>query len=306
MSTPPRPLIGWLAACGLLLIWSGWVVISRLGVTQTLTIYDMAMLRFAVAAIAVAPFLVHYWPRNLVWWKIGVLSCGPGIPYVLFAFAGMKFAPASHAGVLMNGTLPILAAIVGLLWLNERPGHWKIIGMIIILSGCLLIGWDRSSVGIEPDAWIGHLFFVGSALMLAGYMIATKAWHVTAMQALVVIPVVNAVFYGPIYLAFLPTTIGAASWAEILLQGLYQGLGPSILGVVFFTTAIRAIGPTPTAAVMAGVPGLAALMAIPVLGEWPSLFAWIGLGLASVGILLTAGWHPARRTRARVVEPISR
>ncbi len=38
---PSRPLIGWLAALGVVFIWSGWVVVSRLGVIQTLTIYDM-------------------------------------------------------------------------------------------------------------------------------------------------------------------------------------------------------------------------------------------------------------------------
>ena len=54
-------------------------------------------------------------------------------------------------------------------------------------------------------------------------------------------------------------------------------------------TAIPSIGPAPTAAMMAMVPGMAALIAIPVLGEWPSAFAWTGLILATGGILLAAG-----------------
>lgn len=38
-------------------------------------------------------------------------------------------------------------------------------------------------------------------------------------------------------------------------------------------------------------PGMAALLAIPILGEWPSDFAWTGLILTTGGILLTAGWQ---------------
>lgn len=294
MSRSSDRLVGWLAALAVLLIWSGWVVVSRLGVVQTLTIYDMAALRFTVAGLVVLPLARRYWPRALAWWQIALLSCGPGVPYVLFAFFGLGFAPASHAGILMNGTLPILAAVVGWLWLKEAPGRWKVAGMGIILCGSLLIGADRSSGGVGDDAWIGHLSFIATSVLLATYMVATKVWHVTPLQALVTLPLVNFAWYGPIYLLFLPKAIDRAGWPEILLQGLYQGLGPSILGVLCFTLAIRRIGATPTAAVLAGVPGMAALMAIPVMGEWPSLQAWVGLALATAGILLTAGWRPLR------------
>jgi drug/metabolite transporter (DMT)-like permease len=285
---------GWLAAFGVVLIWSGWVVVSRLGVVQTLTIYDMVALRFLVATIAVSPFIVSCWPRNLCWWKVILLGCGPGVPYLLFAFTGMTFAPASHAGILMNGSLPIFAALIGWIWLGERSSNRTVMGLIIILSGCMMIGLDRSSGGTSPDAWVGHLFFLSAACVLAAYMVATKYWKVTPLQALVTIPTVNLVLFGPVYLVLLPRAIDKAPWSEILLQGIYQGLGPSILGVLFFTIAIRSIGPTPTAAVMAGVPGLATLLAIPVLGEWPSTLAWTGLVVVTAGILLTTFRHPTR------------
>ncbi len=287
MPSSHQSLSGWLAAFGVLLIWSGWVVVSRLGVVQTLTIYDMVALRFLVAAIAVSPFVVHYWPRKLCWWKIALLGCGPGVPYLLFAFTGMKFAPVSHAGILMNGSLPVFASLIGWLWLGDRPGIRIVIGLAIILSGCVMIGLDRGSGGTTHNVWIGHLFFLSAACILAAYMVATKFWQLAPLEAMVAIPTVNMVWFGPVYLAFMPRATGQAPWSEILLQGLYQGLGPSILGVLFFTMAIRSIGPTPTAAIMAGVPGLTTLLAIPVLGEWPSMLAWTGLAAVTVGILLT-------------------
>ncbi len=292
MSAPARPSIGWLAAFGLVFIWSGWVVVSRFGVNATLTIYDIAALRYAVASLAVAPFVWRLWPRHLRWWQAGLIACGQGAPFLLFALGGMQFAPAAHAGVVMNGTLPVFAAVLGWIWLKDRPDTWRILGMAAILAGCGLVAWDRDSGGIAPHAWIGHLLFLGSAFVLAISIVGTKAWQLTAPQAMVCIPTLNLAFYGPIYLAFLPKSIAVAPWTEILLQGAYQGLGPSLLGVLLFTTAIRSLGPSPAAAMMALVPGVATLIAIPVLGEWPGALAWAGIVFATGGILLAAGWRP--------------
>ncbi len=294
MSSPVRPLLGWLAAFSVVWIWSGWVVVSRLGVVQSLTIYDMAALRYAVASVAVAPFVWRFWPRNLPWWPILVIACGQGVPYLLLAFGGFLYAPASHAGVMMNGSLPIFTAVLGWFWLKDRPTGWRVAGMAVILAGCVLIAWDGGSDGVTDEAWVGHLLFLASTLFLAVNIVGTKAWQLTPKQAMVCIPTINILWFGPLYLLFLPKNIAAAPWSEILLQGLYQGLGPSVLAVLLFTTAIRSIGPSSTATAMAGVPGLATLMAIPLLGEWPSGFAWVGLILATGGILLAAGWRPGR------------
>ena len=279
----------------MLLLWSAWVVISRLGVVQSLTIYDIAAARFLVTSVAVLPLLVRYWPRDLALWKIACLSAGPGVPYALLAFAGMQFAPASHAGILINGTMPIFAALIGWIWLKSHPGLWKASGMAVILSGCALIGWSSGADDVADNAWIGHLLLAGAALAFAGYLTATKAWGVDPMQALVSIPLVNLAWFGPVYLWLLPKEIGTAPMSEILTQGLFQGLGPGILGVLCFTTAVRTIGPIPTATVLAGAPALAALIAIPVLDEWPDATVGAGIALATAGILLAAGWTPRFR-----------
>ena len=295
MSDPVRPLIGWLAAFGVVIIWSGWVVVSRLGVINTLTIHDMIALRFSNKWLTTEEFVWHYWPRHLTWWQIILFSCGQGAPYLLLAFAGLKYAPAAHLAIVMNGTLPLFAAVIGWLWLKDKPDRWRIAGMAVILAGCGLIGWDRSTIGVVPGAWIGHLMFMGAALFVAANLVAVKAWRLTALEAMVSIPTLNLLWFGPLYLALLPKALDAAPWREIILQGAYQGLGPSLVAVLLFTTAIRIIGPSPVAAIMAMVPATATLIAIPVLGEWPSVIAWAGLIVTTAGILLAAGWRPAAR-----------
>lgn len=301
-------VVGWLAAAGVLLIWSSWVVISRLGVVETLTIYDMTAVRFLVTSIAVLPLLVRHWPRKLDLWKTFVLSTGLGVPCMLLAFAGMQYAPASHAGTLMYGTLPVFAAALGWIWLKSRPDAWKSVGMAVILSGCALIGWSSGSgEAVAANAWVGHLLLLGSACAVAAYLTATTVWGVAPMQALVSIPIVNLAWFGPVYLWLLPKKIGSAPVAEILTHGLCQGLGPGVAGVLCFMVAVRSIGPMLTSTVLAGAPGVVSLLAIPVLGEWPDRPAWAGLALATAGILLAAGWTPklgrgscATRVRLRI------
>jgi drug/metabolite transporter (DMT)-like permease len=134
--------------------------------------------------------------------------------------------------------------------------------------------------------------------MVAAYMVATKAWELRPRQAMVCIPIINLAAFLPVYVLFLPKGIYRAGWSEIALQGLYQGLGPSVLAVLLFTTAVRTIGPSPTAAMMALVPGMASLLAIPLLGETPSLLAVTGLVIVSAGIALAAGMRPVRKRLA--------
>ena len=284
---------------GVVLVWSGWVVISRLGVFQVLNSYDIMALRFAVASVAVAPFVWRFWPRHLKWWQLAVIASGQGAPYLLAAFGGFQFAPAAHAGIFMNGLLPVIAALIGFVWLNYKPGPWRLSGIVIIVAGCIITNWDDASAGVTEEAWKGHLLFVAAAMMVATYMVATKVWERRPRQAMVCIPVINLFCFMPFYLGLLPKMIGEAPWHEIVLQGLYQGLGPSVLAVLMFTTAVRTIGPSSTAAMMAMVPGMSALLAIPVLGEWPSVIAVAGLVIVSAGIALAAGFRPfARRPAA--------
>ncbi|MEA3091311.1 MAG: hypothetical protein QOJ04_2653 [Caballeronia sp.] len=40
-------------------IWSGWIVVARLGLKTSLTPWDIAALRFAVAGLVLAPYLLR-------------------------------------------------------------------------------------------------------------------------------------------------------------------------------------------------------------------------------------------------------
>ena len=54
-------VLGSAAAVFVVLLWSGWIVVSRSGVTRHLTVYDLAGLRFGIGASVALPYIV--WRR---------------------------------------------------------------------------------------------------------------------------------------------------------------------------------------------------------------------------------------------------
>ena len=70
------------ALCGLsaVCIWAAFIVVSRLGVSTSLTPWDVAAIRFAVAGIILVPYL---WRRGLAldrlgWQGVAAIAVGCG------------------------------------------------------------------------------------------------------------------------------------------------------------------------------------------------------------------------------------
>ena len=66
--------LGVAAGVGVLILFSGFLVVSRFGATSTLTVYDMAALRFGIAGLCTIPVMFFVrWPR-IPLWKMGVIA----------------------------------------------------------------------------------------------------------------------------------------------------------------------------------------------------------------------------------------
>src|SRR6202521_144812 len=94
-------------------IWSGWIVVARLGLKTSLTPWDIAALRFGVAGLLLLPYVVSKGLalERLGWIGLAAIVLGGGAP-VLLANAGLMFAPAAHAGALFSGVMPLAVALL--------------------------------------------------------------------------------------------------------------------------------------------------------------------------------------------------
>ena len=127
-------------------IWSGWIVVARLGLRTSLTPWDIAALRFGVAGLLLLPYVLGKGLAidRLGWGGLAAIVLGGGAP-VLLANSGLLFAPAAHAGALFPGVMPFMVAILAAVILTEEFTKEKWLGFALILPGVFAVAWDGSS-----------------------------------------------------------------------------------------------------------------------------------------------------------------
>jgi drug/metabolite transporter (DMT)-like permease len=69
----------------------------------------------------------------------------------------------------------------------------------------------------------------------------------------------------------------------------------AVVSMALYGRAIRILGASNAAAFVALGPIMATLMAIPVLGEWPSRTDWTAIILVATGVYLSSGGPLPRR-----------
>jgi len=295
--TVPRneTMVGLAAGLLVLFLFSGTLIVSRVGAINTLTIYDVVALRFSIAALCVAPFWSRMCWTNLTWRRAFTLAIMGGAVFVLFLLGGFVFAPVAHGGIVVNGAMPVFAALFSWFAFGEGLGRWRLAGIVLIVIGVAATGWDALEFG-TPGQWRGHLLFLAAACN-SGFLTAVRGWRINALDSLAVVMGMNALIYVPVWWLFLPSRLSEAPWREIALQGVYQGIVAAFIAGFMIAFAARTLGATRQAAIMSGAPALALLMAIPLLGEIPSWISVAGAAIVTAGILVTLGRNPFRMAR---------
>jgi drug/metabolite transporter (DMT)-like permease len=289
------------AGCGVIAvtIWAGWLVMMRLGVTTTLSASDLIALRFAVAGPVLLPVVIR---RGLAIDRLGsagliAVVVGAGAPQLLVVGAGLMFAPVAHAGALYQGVVPLAVACLASVVLKERLAAIRKMGLSLVLVGAFMIGGvGLASLGGRQS--IGHLLFLAAAGMVAGYTVAIRYARIDGLHAAAIAAVASLMIYLPLYAAFLEDGLFKAPVTDLVVQALYQGILTAAVSLALYGRAVRILGASNAAIFVAFGPIMATLMAIPMIGEWPSPTDWIAIILVATGVYLSSG-GPLPRLIAR-------
>jgi drug/metabolite transporter (DMT)-like permease len=289
------------AGCGVIAvtIWAGWLVMMRLGVTTTLSASDLIALRFAVAGPLLLPVVIR---RGLAIDRLGsagliAVVVGAGAPQLLVVGAGLMFAPVAHAGALYQGVVPLAVACLASVVLKERLAAIRKMGLSLVLVGAFMIGGvGLASLGGRQS--IGHLLFLAAAGMVAGYTVAIRYARIDGLHAAAIAAVASLMIYLPLYAAFLEDGLFKAPVTDLVVQALYQGILTAAVSLALYGRAVRILGASNAAIFVAFGPIMATLMAIPMIGEWPSPTDWIAIILVATGVYLSSG-GPLPRLIAR-------
>lgn len=274
-------------------IWVGWILLTRHGVTTSLSPYDITALRFACAGLLLLPIVLRDgWGLAKIGWRLWLIICaGAGVPYVLIASGGLQFAPAAHAGALIPGTMPLWAAVLAMIFLHEKIGGIRRAGLMLIPVGIvILVGSGLTD--FASGNWRGHLLFLTAALCWASFTVAMRrasSKGLTALHAAAIVSVVSAIWYLPVYALLLPHRIAEAPMSVIVIQTLYQGILVSIVSLFAYAKAVEKLGASLGSSFASLVPVLAMLAAIPLLGEVPKPADYFGIAAVTVGVFLSSG-----------------
>jgi len=288
MSEPNSSRAGLIATFFAICIWAGFILVSRYGGKGVLTGWDVTALRFGVGALIALVFL----PRvTLPPYKVILLfSLFGGVGYAVTVYAAFRMAPAAHAAVLLPGALPFTTAVIAWLWLRQKPSQPQRIALMLVFIGITLTAADTFSHGAHLTGMLmlGDLLYLCGSSLWAVFTLLLRRYPMPPLTAAVVTTLGSAILYLPVWWLFLPSSMGQAPPAEIAIQAIYQGVLVVFVAMMLYSFAVRCLGAQTVALMMAIVPGLAALSAVPVLGEPLSLLTLAGLGAVTMGAMLGA------------------
>jgi drug/metabolite transporter (DMT)-like permease len=310
----PPAYIGPVAAVVTVLIWTSFIVIARASASLALLPLDIAWLRIVGAAAVLIPWSlwqVSRRPQGRAGSSLG--GCSPlplrmtalvgvfgGLLYAMLAYSGFFFAPAAHAAVLMPGSLPLWTTVLAMLFLGERPGGARLLGLACILGGGLLVGGASLLQAFNgSDMWKGDLLFMSAALCWSAYSVLVRRHALDPVQTTMAITAFAFFAYVPLYawaawVEWIPSRLLVAPPGQMVFQALFQGIGSVVVSGITFTIMIRHFGPVRSTMVTALVPGLSALSAVAVLGEPMHWNLLVGLALVTGGIVFGVRAAPAR------------
>ncbi len=282
-------LIGVSAGLLAVVIWSGWVVSTRLAVRTSLGPWDVAFLRYGVASLLLLPVL---WRHGFALRRIGfgrtlLLAGGAGAPFLLISANAMRFAPVSHVGAVMISAMPIFVAMLASVFLGERFGAARRLGFACVAAGVLCIATlgHAQSAGV----WRGDLLLLVAAALWAGFTVALRGSGIGAWHAAALVNTWSLLGLAPIYAAFFGARLMSAPWRDVAVQAVVQGVLTGVVALFAFGVAVRHLGASRAALLSALTPAAAALLGFLALGETPGLAEIAALGLSMLGVVLASG-----------------
>ncbi len=289
--SPPRPKtwLGYVYAFATVLLWAGFSLSGRyaaLGGGVRLTPWDLGALRYSVSFVIALTALSLGHGRGLPWKRGLGTAVLAGLLFPLPSYLGFTFAPAAHGAVILSGGLPFFVAIGSWAITGERWNRARVISLLVLLAGMLLIGYEAYGRGTRPGAWRGDLLFVVSSVAWAAYTLAARSWRSTPWQAVTAVGLWCGSLYLPVWYWLLPSHLGQAPIGEVIYQAVFQGFLAVVVSLMLFIRALALLGPARLTTITALVPGLAGLLAVPILGESVGVLDLAGLALVSLAVAL--------------------
>ena len=300
--TPALRWQRWLPEFVLLgMIWGSSFVFMRM-TSQQFGPWTTAWLRVSVAILVLLPFLLlngHTASLKQHWRTVMAMGVvNSGIPFICFAYAVLHISTGMSS--ILNGISPLFGALIAWLWLGERPGHWRAIGMLVGFMGAALLAAGVSG-GLSFDAGANGWAMLACLVATACYGTATSISqrYLSGVPPLVIatgsqmgaclLLVLPGVWFHPTQW---PT---ASAWIGLLMIGAVS----TALAYMLYFRLIAKTGGTRTLSVTYLVPLFANIIGVVFLDETLTLRILLCGGLILLGTAMANGMFMPAFLRGR-------
>lgn len=248
-------------------------------------------LRFAVALVAILPFVCH---KKIVppLKDLGVISLLGVIGIAIYGFLvveGIRLSTATNSAILINSH-PLLTAIFAPILIKEQSSLKKLFGVIVGFFGAYLVIANGLGIGelTKSEYLIGNFLLFISAVCVGIYALYSKQYilqygglHTTFYAVLsgTIVLLIWAIFKGEILFMQYITPF---QWGLIVYVGI---LNTALAWVVWFN-AVGKIGIVSTAPFFFLIPVSGIISSNMVLNESLTIFAGIGTFLILMGVYI--------------------
>ncbi|WP_100550723.1 DMT family transporter [Caedibacter taeniospiralis] len=266
------------------ILWASAFVGIRY-VMEVFTAGGLALSRYFVASVAViVPFVLvknKKMPQIKDLILFAILGFFGFFSYNVLLNEGEKTVSAGLANFIV-AQLPIIVAILAIVFFKERINRYGVLGFIVSLSGILVI-----LLSSEHDAQhTGILLVYGATFANATYSCMQKK----LLSRYHPIEVVSyCIWFGTLALMlYLPealSKITIADWSHLLVI-IYMGIFPGAIAYLLWGYAFKYIKATAASSALYMVPIFTLILAAVFLAEIPNVGAVIGGIIAVIGSLV--------------------
>ncbi len=281
---------GYLFVAITMVIWGGFTLSSRLNAQWGISAWDITALRFALAFCILMPILIYKKDTAFLWHKEPfLLAMIGGVGYCLTSYTAFHYVPAAHAAIFLNGFVPLCTAVAAWLLFKEAfDGHtWlSLLIMLSAVAGMSVLMYQETGVAFG----LGDGLFFISAIWWGVFTVLLRHWKLSAWHSMAGVAIWSAIVYVPIYMLFLPKNLTTPTPIHLFGQVVFHGIFVVIIATLAYVEAIKRLGAFKTGSIVTLAPFMAAILAVPLLGEQLSPAIMCGLLGMAFGALQPWRW----------------
>ncbi|MEU7565990.1 DMT family transporter [Streptomyces fradiae] len=269
-------------------IWAAFALSARALSASTLLPADAALLRFGVPLVVLAPAL---WRRRRALASVrpgpaAKIVCGAGVPFFLAAMFGGSLTSASFVGAIVPGMVPLFVSALMVARGRGVPRGTQAAGLALIAAGVVALVW-RYAVPFDGDVMLGSGTLLVASGLWALYTVGLREVDLDPVGSIGLLCLPSfAVVAVLVAAGVLPTGWAGAAAADVALFLVVQGLGVGLCAGLLYAFAIRRLGAERSSVVGSLSPVAVVLLAIPLLGERPTVAVLVGVPLITTGVVL--------------------